>query len=178
MAELTIKQYKWQRIMQHLPSSALGATVFSKFLHYVDPPLMHISKDRLSIPSLLTGLPVVILTCTGAKSGQARTKPVVGIPDGDNVVLVASNWGQGRNPAWYYNLRANHVAELEFGGNSGTYTAQEVTEPDEYQRLWQKAAGVYIGFDKYQGRAGIRKIPIMVLAPQAEKQIYGGSAPH
>jgi len=169
MAELTYRQYQWQRVMQHIPASTIGATVFSKFLHYVDPPLMRISKDRLSIPSILTGLPVVILTSTGAKSGQARTKPVIGIPDGDNVVLIASNWGQGRNPAWYYNLRANPVAELEFGGHSGTYTAREVTEPDEYQRLWQKAAGVYIGFDKYQRRTEERKIPIMVLVPQAEK---------
>ena len=169
MAELTYRQYQWQRVMQHIPASTIGATVFSKFLHYVDPPLMRISKDRLSIPSILTGLPVVILTSTGAKSGQARTKPVIGIPDGDNVVLIASNWGQGRNPAWYYNLRANPVAELEFGGHSGTYTAREVTEPDEYQRLWQKAAGVYIGFDKYQRRTEERKIPILVLVPQAEK---------
>jgi len=168
MAELTHRQYQWQRVMQHIPASAVGATVFSKFLHYIDPPLMRISKDRLSIPCLLTGLPVVILTSTGAKSGQARTKPVIGIPDGDNVVLVASNWGQELNPAWYYNLRANPVAELEFGGHSEAYTAREVTEPDEYQRLWKKAAGVYIGFDKYQQRTGDRKIPIMVLVPQAE----------
>jgi len=168
MAELTYRQYQWQRLMQHIPASTLGATVFSKILHYVDPPLMRISKDRLSIPSLLTGLPVVILTSTGAKSGQTRTKPVIGVPDGDNVVLVASNWGQRRNPAWYYNLRANPVAELEFGGHSGTYIAREVTEPDEYQRLWQKAAEVYIGFDKYQRRTGDRKIPIMMLVPQAE----------
>ena len=154
--------------MQHIPASAIGATVFSKFLHYVDTPLMRISKDHLSIPSLLTGLPVVIITSTGVKSGQARTKPVVGIPDGDNVVLVASNWGQRRNPAWYYNLRVNPVAELEFGGHSGTYIAREVTDPDKYQRLGKKAAEVYIGFDKYQRRAGNRKIPIMVLMPQAE----------
>ena len=155
--------------MQHIPASIIGATVFSIFLHYVDPTLIRISKDRLSIPGLLTGLPVVIITCTGAKSGQARTKPVIGIPDGDNVILVASNWGQERNPAWYYNLRAIPVAELEFGGHSGTYIAREVTEPDEYQRLWKKAALVYIGFDKYQRRAGDRKIPIMVLVPQAGK---------
>ena len=155
MAELTYRQYQWQRVMQHIPASTIGATVFSKFLHYVDPPLMRISKDRLSIPSMLTGMPVVILTSTGAKSGQARTKPVIGVPDGDNVVLVASNWGQKRNPAWYYNLRANPVAELEFGSHSGTYIAREVTEPDEYQRLWQKAAGVYIGFDNISTAPGI-----------------------
>jgi deazaflavin-dependent oxidoreductase (nitroreductase family) len=136
MAELMYRQYQWQRVIQHIPASVIGATVFSKFLHYVDPPLMRISKDRLSIPSLLTGLPVVILTCTGAKSGQARTKPVVGIPDGDNVVLVASNWGQRRSPAWYYNLRTNPVAQFEFGGHSGIFIAREVNEPDEYQQIF------------------------------------------
>ncbi|RMG89659.1 MAG: nitroreductase family deazaflavin-dependent oxidoreductase [Chloroflexi bacterium] len=169
MTELTYRQYRWQRVMQHIPASLIGAMVFSKFLHYVDPKLMRISKDRLSIPSLLTGLPVVILTSTGAKSGQVRTKPVVGVPDGDNVALVASNWGQSRNPAWYYNLQANPVAELEFGGHTGTYTAREVTAPDEYQRLWQKATEVYIGFDKYQQRADNRKIPIMLMVPHVEK---------
>ncbi len=153
--------------MQHLPASAIGATAFSKFLHYVDRYLMRISKDRLAIPKLLTGLPVVILTSTGAKSGQARTMPVIGVPDGKNVILVASNWGQTHNPAWYYNLRANSAAELEFSGHTGTYTAREVTEPDEYQQLWQKATEVYIGFDKYRQRAGSRKIPIMLLMPQA-----------
>jgi len=169
VAELTYRQYRWQRVMQHIPASVIGATVFSKFLHYVDPKLMRISNDRLSIPSLLTGLPVVILTSTGAKSGQARMKPVIGVPDGDNVALVASNWGQSQNPAWYYNLQANPVAEVEFGGHTGIYTARAVTEPNEYQRLWQKATEVYIGFDKYQQRAGNRKIPIMLMVPQVEK---------
>jgi len=60
------------------------------------------------------------------------------------------------------------VAQLEFGGHSGIFIAREVNEPDEYQRLWQEAVEVYIGFDKYQHRAGDRKIPIMVLVPQAE----------
>jgi deazaflavin-dependent oxidoreductase (nitroreductase family) len=166
VTELTYKQYRWQRLMQHLPASAIGATVFSKFLHYVDRYLMRISNDRLAIPQLLAGLPVVILTSTGAKSGQARKLPVIGVPDGKNVVLVASNYGQARNPAWYYNLRANPVAKLKFGGHTGTYIAQEVTESDAYQRLWKKAAEVYLGFDKYQKRAGNRKIPIMLLKPQ------------
>jgi deazaflavin-dependent oxidoreductase (nitroreductase family) len=169
VAELPYKQYWWQRVMQHLPASVVGATVFSKCLHTVDTQLMHISQDRLSLPRVLTGLPVVLLTSTGAKSGQARTKPVIGVPDGNNFILVASNWGQRRHPGWYYNLQAHPAAKLEFGGYTGTYTAREVTEPDEYQRLWQKAARVYLGFDKYQRRAGKRKIPLMLLVPQGEQ---------
>ena len=129
---------------------------------------MRISRDRLSIPRLL-GLPAVVLTSMGAKSGQTRTMPVIGVPDGKDIVLVASNWGKTRNPAWYYNLRANPVAELEFGGQTSTYTAREIIEPDEYQRLWQRANEVYIGFENYRQRTGNRRIPIMVLSPKAEQ---------
>jgi deazaflavin-dependent oxidoreductase (nitroreductase family) len=146
----------------------LGALAFSKFLHSVDTILMRFSEDRLSIPGVVTGLPIVVLTTTGAKSGQARTTPVVGVPDGDNIALVGSNWGQQRNPGWYYNLRAHPVAQIEFGGQAATYTAHEVTDPDEYKRLWQKATDIYIGFAKYQERTGKRKLPIMLMVPQAE----------
>ena len=168
MAKLTTKQYPWQRMMHYIAASAIGATVFSKLLHYVDPKLMRLSQDRLSIPKVVAGLPVVILTSTGAKSGQARTMPVMGVPDGDNIVLIASNWGQSRNPAWYYNLQAHPVAELKFNGHTGTYIAREVADPDEYRRLWQKATEIYMGFDKYQQRAG-RKIPIICMMPKVEK---------
>jgi len=55
---------------------------------------------------------------------------------------------------------------VEFGGHVGVYTAREVTDPDEYQRLWRKANEVYMGFEKYQQRAGDRRIPIILLTPQ------------
>jgi deazaflavin-dependent oxidoreductase (nitroreductase family) len=165
MTKLTYRQFWWQRQLQHLPASNIGAAVFSKFLHYVDPDLMKITKNRLSVPGLVTGLPIVILTSTGAKSGVARTWPAIGIPDGDNIALIASNWGQKHNPAWYYNLRANPIAKLEFNGHIGTYKAKEVTDPDEYQRLWKKGTEVYIGYEKYRQRVGDRKIPMMLLAP-------------
>ena len=165
MTKLTYRQFWWQRQLQHLPASNIGAAVFSKFLHYVDPDLMKITKNRLSVPGLVTGLPIVILTSTGAKSGVARTWPAIGIPDGDNIALIASNWGQKHNPAWYYNLRANPIAKLEFNGHIGAYKANEVTDPDEYQRLWKKGTEVYIGYEKYRQRVGDRKIPMMLLAP-------------
>ena len=131
-----------------------------------DAQLMRASGNRFSLPILLLGLPIVALTSTGAKSGKARTMPVIGVPDGRNIALVASSWGQEKNPAWYYNLRANPVAELRFGGQTTTYTVREVTEPEEYRRLWQQANEVYLAFDKYQQRAADRKIPIMLLEPR------------
>jgi len=96
--------------------------------------------------------------------------PVIGAPDGEKIILVASNWGKPRNPGWCYNLRAHPAAEVEFDGHAGVYTARDLTDPDEYQRLWRKANEVYMGFDKYQQRAGgERKIPIMLLTPQETK---------
>ena len=169
MTKLTYKQYRWQRALQRLPASAMGSAFFSKFIHHVDPLLMHLSRDRFSTATLLLGAPTVLLTTTGAKSGQPRKMPVLGVPDGENIILVASNWGKPRNPGWYYNLRANPTAQVEFGGHTGVYTACEVTDPDEYQQLWRKANEVYMGFDKYQQRAGERKIPILLLTPRETK---------
>ena len=100
MDQLTYRQYRWQRILQRVPASAAGSALFSKFLHYVDRPLMRASGERISTPALLLGVPTVMLTTTGAKSGQLRRTPVVGAPDGENIILVASNWGKPRNPGW------------------------------------------------------------------------------
>ena len=170
MPKLRVKQNALQRFNQWLPASPLGAKVFSKFLHVVDAPLMKISKEKLSVPQLVTGLPCVRLTSVGAKSGHKRTIPTIGVPDGENIALICSNWGQARNPGWYYNLIKQPEASLAFittddAAYHGTYTAAEVDNPEEYERLWQKACEVYIGYPKYRRRAANRRIPIMLMAP-------------
>ncbi len=170
MTTLTYRQYGWQRLMQYLPASAIGAKIFSGWLPFFDRSLMHFSNDRLSVPSVLNGLPVIILTTVGVKSGMSRATPVIGIPDGENIALVASNWGKPRHPQWYYNLLANPKATLEFNGQTIDYIAEEVTEPQEYQRLWRKANAVYLGYDKYQQRAGKRKIPVLILRPKPDRE--------
>ena len=170
MPELRVSQNFLQRFNQWLPASPLGAKVFSKFLHLVDAPLMRISKEKLSVPQLVTGLPCVRLTSVGAKSGQSRTIPTIGVPDGENIALICSNWGQSRNPAWYHNLKKHPEASLAFitkqnEGYEGTFTAREVDDEKEYERLWQKACNVYIGYPKYRRRAANRRIPIMLMVP-------------
>ena len=170
MPELRVSQNFLQRFNQWLPASPLGAKVFSKFLHLVDAPLMRISKEKLSVPQLVTGLPCVRLTSVGAKSGQSRTIPTIGVPDGENIALICSNWGQSRNPAWYHNLKKHPEASLAFitkqnEAYEGTFTAREVDDEKEYERLWQKACNVYIGYPKYRRRAANRRIPIMLMVP-------------
>ena len=170
MPELRVSQNFLQRFNQWLPASPLGAKVFSKFLHLVDAPLMRISKEKLSVPQLVTGLPCVRLTSVGAKSGQSRTIPTIGVPDGENIALICSNWGQSRNPAWYHNLKKHPEASLAFITTQdepyeGAFTAREVDDEKEYERLWQKACKVYIGYPKYRRRAANRRIPIMLMVP-------------
>jgi deazaflavin-dependent oxidoreductase (nitroreductase family) len=165
MATLTVRQNAFQRFNQLVPGSRLGAALFSKFLHHIDKPLMKMSGGRVSVPQLVTGLPCVRLTSTGAKSGHPRETITIGIPDGRNIALVCSNWGQAHHPAWYHNLKANPRATLGFDGHVGPYIATEVTDEKEYQRLWGAACAVYSGYPKYRLRTGRRRIPIMLMRP-------------
>ena len=165
MAELHVRQNGLQRLLQIVPSSVIGAATFSKILHHMDRLLMRLSNERLSIPQLVVGLPVVTLTSTGARSGAGRTIPTIGIPDGQNVLLIASNWGQKHHSAWYFNLVKQPRATLKFDSHEGGYLAREIAPSDEYERLWSKAAALSSGYEKYQARTGGRTIPILLLEP-------------
>lgn len=170
MPRLRVSQNALQRLNQWLPASPIGAALFSKFLHLVDKPVMKLTNEKFSVPQFVAGLPCVRLTSTGAKSGASRTIPTIGLPDEDNIVLICSNWGQSRNPGWYYNLKKHALAELAFvteNGESfiGKFMAEEIDDDNEYERLWRKACDVYIGYPKYRTRAANRRIPIMLMKP-------------
>src|SRR5690348_18374977 len=96
-----------QRLFRNAASTPALARAFSRVLYRVDRPVIRLSGGHTSLTSLLTGLPIVELTTTGARTGRPRTMPVVGIPDGDRLVLVASSYGSERHPAWYHNLLAH-----------------------------------------------------------------------
>ena len=155
----------WQRVMQRVAASRPGSWFFSRTLHYVDVPVLRLSRGRLSIPTLVAGLPVIALTTTGAKTGRTRTTPLVALPDGDRLVVIASSWGRRRHPSWYYNLRANPEATVTVRGQTATYTAREATQA-ERERYWQQAVGVYPGYAAYERRAAGRRIPVLVLEPK------------
>jgi F420H(2)-dependent quinone reductase len=130
----------------------------------IDPPLMKASGGRLKSTF---SWPTVLLTHTGAKSGKKRTTPLTYFTDGDNVVLIASQGGDPRHPAWYHNVTANPEVECWANGTGGRYRAREA-EGDLRDRLWNEATEFYPGFAKYQERAPDRRIPVVVCAPQDE----------
>src|SRR4030095_8678264 len=105
-----------------------------------------------------------MLTAAGAQTRQQRTLPVIAVPDGDNLVVIASNWGQRQHPAWYYNLCANPEATSTVVAVSRRVRAHEATG-EQRDRLWQRDLEVYPGRIAYERRAANRPIPVVVLAP-------------
>ena len=107
------------------------------------------------------GRPVLLLTTTGAQSGQPRLAPVVYSRDGDGYVIVASKGGAPTHPAWYHNLLANPVVTVEVGGETFEARAR-VTESVERDRLFAERVAQSPGFADYQKKT-TRAIPVVVL---------------
>jgi deazaflavin-dependent oxidoreductase (nitroreductase family) len=133
----------------------------------LDRPVLRWSSGRWSAAGLLTGLPTLMITTTGARTGRQRTTPLVGLIDRERVVLVASYFGSHHHPAWYHNLRRHPGAQVSFNGRSGSYVAREA-DGAEYESYWRQAVELYAGYGAYKQRTGARHIPILVLTPRAD----------
>ena len=113
----------------------------------------------------LPGLPsLLLLDHVGARSGTRRTTPLVYMPDGDNLLVVASKGGYPRDPAWLHNLRAHPDTEVQIGRDRRRVHAREAT-PEERERLWPLAAKYNPHWDRYRGRT-TREIPLVLLEPR------------
>jgi len=153
-----------QRAIQRLAALSVISWLLSHVLHRVDRAIDRVSRGRISLTQALTGLPVVMLTTIGAKTGQHRTVPLVAIPAGENIILIASYFGNQHHPAWYYNLIAQPEAIVIDHERSGSFIAREAIDA-ERDRYWQRAVNVYAGYEAYRRRAK-RLIPIMLLTPK------------
>lgn len=136
----------------------------ARTLYRMDAFLLRFSGNRYTFPELV-GLPIAKLTMKGAKTGALRTLPLVTIPDNGKFALVATNFGQKHNPAWYYNLKAHPECEVTYKGRAQKFIARE-TVGEEYQKYWEIALTYYAGYKKYRERAAPRRIPVMVLDPK------------
>jgi deazaflavin-dependent oxidoreductase (nitroreductase family) len=128
----------------------------------MDRAVYKMSKEHHTFTSVFTGLPVVMLTTTGAKTGRQTTVPVVGIPDGEDLAVIASNYGQQRHPAWYHNLTANPAATVAVHGVEKRVRARLVTG-QERDRFWALGTRIYPAWSAYRRRAANREIAIFVL---------------
>lgn len=105
--------------------------------------------------------PVLLLTTTGRKSGKQHTVPLLYLADGTNLVLVASNGGAAKHPAWWLNLQAHPDVKIEIMSKRIVVTAKNAT-PEEKQRLWPLVTTMYSGYSGYQAITD-RDIPLVLL---------------
>ncbi len=113
----------------------------------------------------LAGLPsLLLLDHVGAKSGRKRTTPLAYMPDGDNMLIVASKGGYPKNPGWLHNLRANPDTEVQIGSKRIRVHAHEA-DAEERARLWPKAIEYNTHWGRYEKRTD-RLIPLVILEPR------------
>jgi deazaflavin-dependent oxidoreductase (nitroreductase family) len=105
--------------------------------------------------------PALLLHHVGARSGQARVAPLLYLPDGDDLVIVASYGGAPKNPAWFHNLKAHPDTTVEVGRERIAVRAHVATPP-ERERLWPQVVALYPAYATYQARTE-REIPLVVL---------------
>ena len=111
------------------------------------------------------GVPTLLLTTTGRRSGEPRTSPLIFGRDGDDLLVVASVGGGPRHPAWYLNLQADPRAAVQVRADRFDVVAR-TAGPDDKPRLWQVMQGLWPNYDVYQARTE-RVIPLVVLSPTA-----------
>jgi deazaflavin-dependent oxidoreductase (nitroreductase family) len=151
-----------QRAMRRLAASGPGSWLFARIMHRIDRPVYRLTGGRHTFASLATGLPVVMLTTTGARTGVRRAVPVLGLPTPDGLAVIASNYGQARHPAWCHNLRARPEGQVTVNGVTRAFHATEA-EGEMRARIWQEGLEIYPGWSQYERRAAHRQIAIFVL---------------
>jgi deazaflavin-dependent oxidoreductase (nitroreductase family) len=141
-------------------SMSLGATGL-RWIGRLNTPLYRISRGRIG--GMVGRAPVLLLTTTGCKSGELRTCPVVYLVDEGRFVVINTNAGNAKTPAWSLNLKANPDAEVEVGSGRHRVRAR-IAEGDERADLWRKHNVQYSGFDEYAQKLH-RDIAVFVLEP-------------
>jgi deazaflavin-dependent oxidoreductase (nitroreductase family) len=140
--------------------SGAGQFVARHIARHTDPLLFRLTGGRVNMGAVINAP----LVSTGAKSGQPREVQLTYFHDGSDVILLASNYGGAKHPQWFHNLNAH--PNCEFGGEQ--FSACQVTDSDEYARLFGLAEQVYAGYGDYIVKTASvgRQIPIFRLKPR------------
>ena len=156
-----------QRAMRRFAASRAGAWLFARILPHLDRRVFRLTRGRHTLASAVSGLPIVMLTTTGRRTGRPRTVPVLGMPAAGGVAVVAGNFGGHPHPGWYYNLRADPIATVSIGATTQHVRAVEATGERRAQ-LIRDGMRIYPGWPQYERRAAHRRIAVFVLEPLAE----------
>ena len=148
----------------------IGAVGTSRPVSRLHPHVYRVTGGR-SLVGRNFGVLNVIVTMTGRRTGRLREVPLYAFVDGSRLVVIGSNAGDDREPAWVGNLRANPAASVRVGREVRRVRARE-TEGEERGRLWALAADGYPGYELYRQMTD-RHIPVVVLEPAPDLQAGG-----
>jgi deazaflavin-dependent oxidoreductase (nitroreductase family) len=153
-----------QRLVHRVAEIVPMSWIPPRALVRVDRAFFRITRGRTSWSAWISGLPIVMLTTTGARSGKPHTLPVLALPEGDHLVVIASNMGKPANPGWYYNLRAHPSVMITWKGSTVRMRARELIG-EERQRYVDRGLEAYPWWAPYHRRAAPRLIPVVMLEP-------------
>lgn len=153
----------FHRAMRGFIATKVGVTLFRPTAHHADRLAGKLTGGRRSAAWYLTGVPAVMLTTIGARSGEPRVVAVFPIPHPEGLAVIASNYGGAKHPAWYHNLKANPHATVTVEGDTWGAVAR-LAAPHERDEIWAKGLKIYPGWRKYETRAGERQIEAFVLS--------------
>jgi deazaflavin-dependent oxidoreductase (nitroreductase family) len=154
-----------ERAIRRFAASGPGSWLLSRVLDRLDRLAFRLTRGRHLASSLISALPVAMITTTGARSGRRRTVPLLAMPTDDGLAVIASNYGKPKHPAWRHNLRANPEGEVDVECERWTFRAVEL-EDERRERVWETALRTYPGFTAYARRAAPRRISVFILEPK------------
>lgn len=153
-----------RRRMRLLVTTRPVAWLSARYLPEIDRLTFRLSKGRLTPSAWLTGLPVIQMTTTGARTGAPRVVRLLGIPDGTGYLVVAANFGDDRHPAWYHNVRAHPRVVVTTEADSRTFGVRELGGP-ERDAGFERALELNPGWTRFRRRVQSREIPVLRLIP-------------
>jgi len=154
----------FRRAVRRSAATRPMAWLYARIQEPIDRFVFRITRGRTTLSTWMSGVDLVMLVTTGARTGRRRALPVLGLRDGERIVVIASNYGRPRNPAWYHNLRAHPRASVIADGVEREVEARELAG-EERERYFERGAEVYPGFDHYRRWASHRRIPVLTLDP-------------
>lgn len=158
----------FQRLMQLLGATSLGAKVFKVLLPRMDTLLGRITRGRYSAPGVLAALPVLDVVTTGRKSGQPRRTHLIAVPHADTLALLGTNFGQKATPAWVFNLEADPSLRVTYRGTTVAALARPATA-EEQAAVLARSERIYPGYRAYQKRISGRTLRIFLLEPAGSR---------
>jgi deazaflavin-dependent oxidoreductase (nitroreductase family) len=158
-----LRARRLHRIVRRTAATRPMAKLYGVIQQPLDRLVHRLSGGATTASSWLAGVEIAMLTTTGAKSGRPRTLPVLGLADGDDAILIASNFGRPRDPSWCHNLRANPRATIVIGGVSRDVVAREFVGA-ERELDYRRGEEIYPGFTHYRRWAN-REIPVFRACP-------------